>query len=45
MEDCVLSTDRADNVDAIYNNITFIIKDTKLYVSVVTLSAKDNQSL
>ena len=27
------------------NNIIFTIKDTKLYVTVVTLSAKDNQTL
>ena len=26
-------------------NIIFMIKDTKLYVSVVTLSARDNQKL
>ena len=27
------------------NNITFTIKDTKLYVPVVTLSSRDNQKL
>ena len=27
------------------NNITFTIKDTKLYVPVVTLPSKDNQKL
>ena len=32
-----------DSVDS--NNITFNIKDTKLYVPVVTLAAKDNQKL
>ena len=32
-----------DNKNA--NNIIFTIKDTKLYVPVVTLSAKDNQNL
>ena len=35
----------ADNNYANSNNIIFTIKDTKLYVSVVTLSAKDNQKL
>ena len=34
-----------DNDNANVNNITFTIKDTKLYVLVVTLSAKDNQNL
>ena len=33
----------SDNYNA--NNITFTIKDTKLYVPVVTLSARDNQQL
>ena len=33
------------NDDAHSNNIIFSIKDTKLYVSVVTLSAKKNQKL
>ena len=32
-----------DNNNA--NNIIFTIKDTKVYVSVVTLSARDNQKL
>ena len=32
-----------DNANA--NNIIFTIKDTKLYVPVVTLSARDNQKL
>ena len=32
-----------NNDDA--NNIIFTIKDTKLYVPVVTLSARDNQKL
>ena len=27
------------------NNITFTIKDTKLYVAVITLSARDNEKL
>ena len=41
----VLSAAGADNENADSNNIIFTIKDTKLYVSVVTLSAKDNQKL
>ena len=32
------------NKDANANNIIFTIKDTKLYVLVVTLSARDNQN-
>ena len=39
----VLSAADADNNDANFNNIIFTIKDTQLFVSVVTLSAKDNQ--
>ena len=31
--------------DACSNNIIFTIKDTKLSISVVTLSARDNQKL
>ena len=34
-----------DNTDANPNNNTFTIKDTKLYVIVVTLPARDNQKL
>ena len=34
-----------DNNDAHSNNIIFTIKNTKLYLSVVTFSAKDNQKL
>ena len=34
-----------DNGNDGYNNIVFTIKDTKLYVPVVTLSARDNQKL
>ena len=33
-----------DNEDANSNNIIFTIEDTKLYVPVVTLLAKDNKS-
>ena len=38
---CVLSAAGADNGNA-NSNIIFTIKDTKLYVPVVTLSARDN---
>ena len=34
-----------DSVNADSNNILFTIKDTKLYVTVVTLTAKGNQKL
>ena len=42
---CVLSAVGADNDNANPNNIIFTMKDTKLYVFVVTLSAKGNQKL
>ena len=42
---CVLFAAEVDNNDANSNNIIFIIKDTKLYVPVVTSSARDNQKL
>ena len=42
---CVLSAPTADNTDANHHIIIFTIKDTKLYVPVITLSAKDNQKL
>ena len=42
---CVLSVNRNDNDDDNDNNFIFTIKDTKLYVSVVTLSTRDNQKL
>ena len=42
---CVLSASDKDNANPALNNIIFTIKDTKLYVRVVTLSAKDNQKL
>ena len=41
----VLSAAGADNIDANSNNITFTIKDTKLYVLAVTFSAKVSQKL
>ena len=41
---CILSAAVADNVDANDDNI-FPIKGTKLYVPVVTVSARDSQKL
>ena len=42
---CVLSVVTNNNDDASPNNTIFTIKNTKLYVPVVTLSAKNNQKL
>ena len=45
---CILSVagnENNSNEDANANNIIFTVKDTKLYVSVVTLLARDNQKL
>ena len=42
---CILSANGNDNSDADANNIIFTIDDTKLYVPVAILSAKDNQNL
>ena len=42
---CVLTAAGADNTDTNLNNIIFTIKDTKLFVPVVTLSADDNKKL
>ena len=42
---CILATCGNDNDNVNSNNIIFTIKYTKLYVLVVTLSAKDNQKL
>ena len=42
---CVLSAAGNDNANANLNNIVFTIEDTKLFVSVKTLSASDNQKL
>ena len=39
---CVLFTAGADNVNNRYPNSIFTIKETELYIAVVTLSAKDN---
>ena len=41
MNYCVFSATGNDNANSNPNNIVFTIKDTKLYVPVVTLSAKD----
>ena len=42
---CVLSAASADNINANSNNIIFTIKDTKLYVPVITLSARGIRKL
>ena len=42
---CVLALDGVENADSNSNNIVFIIKDTKLFVLVILLSAKDLQKL
>ena len=42
---CVLSATGVDNASANSNDFIFTIKDKKLYVPVVTLSAKENQKL
>ena len=42
---CNLASASAENNNADTNNINFTIEDTKLYVPVVTVSAKDNQKL
>ena len=42
---CVLSADNNDNDNDNDINFILIIAETKFYVSVVTLSAKDNQKL
>ena len=39
---CVLSAVGAGNTDANPYNIIFTIKDTKLYLTVITLSVKNN---
>ena len=45
MNHCILSAAGAFNDNYNSNNIIFNTKDTKLYTSVVTLSAKDKQKL
>ena len=42
---CILSAAGNDNANGNDGNIIFTIKDTKLYIPVVTLSARDNQKL
>ena len=42
---CLADTENDVNDNNSANNIIFTIKDTKLYVPVVTLSAKENQKL
>ena len=42
---CVLSAGGKDNEDVTSNNIIFNIKNTKLHLPIVTLSAKDNKKL
>ena len=41
---CVLAAAGVDNADAYSNNFIFVVKDTKLYIPVVTLSARDSLS-
>ena len=45
MEHCVLASAGVENNGADSNNIFFNIKDTRLHVPVVTLSAKNNKKL
>ena len=45
MGKCVLSAASANNNNTNSNNITFIMKNKKLYNPVVTLSARDNKKL
>ena len=42
---CVLSVSATNDANGNNNDIIFTIKDTKLYILVVTLSARDNQKL
>ena len=42
---CVAGNENNINEDINANNMIFTIKDLKLYIHVVTLSAKDNQKL
>ena len=41
-KNCLLSAAGDDNTNANLNNIIFTMKDAKLYLPFVTLSAKDN---
>ena len=42
---CFFYVDDNDDTNAKPDNTIFTIKDAKLYISVATLSAKDNQKL
>ena len=42
---CVLCAACNDNTNDNFDNIIFTIKDTKLYIPVVTLSARNNKKL
>ena len=42
---CALAAAGVENADTNSNNITFIIKDTKLFIPVVALPTKDNQNI
>ena len=42
---CAFSAAGADNANINDDNFIFTIKETKLYVPVVTLSARENQKL
>ena len=42
---CVLFAAGVDNVSNKDDRVIFTIKDTKLYVPIVTLSARENQKL
>ena len=42
---CVVGTENDVNDNNNANNIIFTIKDTKLYIPVLNLSAKDNEKL
>ena len=45
MNHCVLPVLGKDNTNANDNNVIFTIKDTKLYVPVITLLVKNNQKV
>ena len=45
MDEVLLFSNENDDANLDFNNIIFTIKDKKLYVSIVTLSAKDNEKL
>ena len=45
MNHCVLPVLGNDNTNANDNNVIFTIKDTKLYVPVITLLVKNNQKV